>query len=86
MKKELKLTVLAGCIDHLHVSRRVNSFDVRVDGLLDEASLQLGSPQLAPHCRLVTALGKLIGSVQVSYVLYQHLQEKKGEIGLIPQR
>lgn len=69
-----KLTVLAGCIDHLHVSRRVDSFNVRVDGLLDQASVQLSSTQLAPHRRFITALCKLVGSVQVPYVLYQYLQ------------
>lgn len=73
---KLKLTVLAGCIDHLHVGRRVDGFNVRVDGLLDEASVQLSSTQLAPHRRFITALGKLVGSVQVPYVLYQYLQNK----------
>lgn len=74
VKKKKQLTVLAGCIYHLHVCRRVDSFYVGVNGLLDQVSLQLSSGQLAPNCRFITALCKLIGTVQVAYVLYQYLE------------
>lgn len=69
-----RLTVFAGCVDHLHVSRGVNGFNIRVNGLLDQVSVQLSSAQLAPHCRLVTALRELVGAIQVADVLDQYLQ------------
>lgn len=71
------LTVLAGGVDHLHVRRGVNSFDVGVNGLLNQVSLQLGSAQLAPHGRLVTALCKLVGAIQVPDVFNQDLRAEK---------
>lgn len=71
------LTVLAGCVHHLHVRRGVNSFDVGVNGLLDQVSLQLSSAQLAPHRRLITALCKLVGTIQVPDVFNQDLQGEK---------
>lgn len=40
---EGRLTVLAGRVHHLHVSWRVYSFNVRVDCLLDQVSVQLSS-------------------------------------------
>lgn len=74
-----RLTVLAGCVDHLHVRWRVNSFNVWVNGLLDKVSVQLSSSQLAPHCRLIAAFSKLIGTIQVPYVLYQDLEKWRKE-------
>jgi len=69
------LTALVGGLHHLHVGGGVVGLDVGVDGLLDQALLELCLGQLAPHGRLVAALRKLVGAVQVADVLDQHLRE-----------
>ncbi|KAF3847983.1 hypothetical protein F7725_021011 [Dissostichus mawsoni] len=62
---KVPLTALCSSLSHLHVRRGVVSLDVRVDGFLHQALLKLGLRQLTPHRRLVAALRKLIGSVQL---------------------
>lgn len=37
------LTVFAGCVDHLHVRWWIHSFNVGVNGLLDQVSVKLSS-------------------------------------------
>lgn len=72
----LSLTALVSRLHHLHVSRRVVSLDVGVDGFLHQALLELSLGQLAPHGRLVAALGELVRPVQVTDVLNQNLRGK----------
>lgn len=73
----LLLTALVCGLHHLHVGRGVVGFDVGVDGLLNQTLLQLGFGQLAPHSRLVAALGKLVRPVQVTNVLDQDLRKQE---------
>lgn len=73
-------TALGRCLSHFHVSRGVVGLDVGVDGFFDEALLELGFGQLTPHWRLVAALSKLIGSVQVTDVLDENLDRNVPEV------
>ena len=70
----MSLTALGCSLAHLHVGRGVISLDVGVDGLLHQTLLELSLGQLAPHWRLIAALSKLIGPVQVPNVLNQNLK------------
>lgn len=70
-------TTPVSSLNHLHVCRRIISFDVRVNGLFNQILLQLSFSQLAPHSRLIAAFCKLIRPVQVPNMLNQHLGLKK---------
>ena len=72
---------MCSSLSHLHVRRGVVSLDVRVDGFLHQTLLKLGLRQLTPHRRLVAALRKLIGSVQVTNVLNENLDNSKTYLG-----
>lgn len=63
MVKRHHLTVSTGRVDHLHVRRRVSSFDVRVDGFFHQTSVKLSLSEMTPHRTVSTALRKLIRAI-----------------------
>ena len=70
----LELTRFVCSFYNLHVRRWIVSLDVGINGLLHHARVHLGHGQLTPYGWLIAALSKLVGAVQVLYVLYQYLE------------
>ena len=71
------LTSIVGSLDDFSVGGRIISLDVRVDGLLHHRGLELGLGQLTPDSWLVATLGKLIGTVQVTNMVDEHLRKRQ---------
>ena len=78
----LILVEALGAADNLAKVGRVGGLDVRVDGLLDHAVLELGLGELGPDLGLVAALGKLVGTVDRANVVEENLDRTDVDIVL----
>ena len=75
--ERIQRTTLASHGDNFHILGWVICFDVGVDGFLDKSLVELCSGQLAPYSRVVTALCKLVGPIQIVHIINENLQREQ---------
>ncbi|PNY29194.1 Uncharacterized protein TCAP_00893 [Tolypocladium capitatum] len=79
----LVLARMGGNLDHLGVVLGIIGLDVRVNGVRDSETIQLGLGNLAPDLWKVNLLGVCLGSVDANDVLDKNVDGSRLVIGLL---